>query len=60
MEGLIGERTLIRNIDDLSEIKLHQRVRKEISECKLDDELFGHCQSLPVALAPVGLTGKAQ
>lgn len=55
--GAYAERTLARNVSDLADISLRQRVLKDVSTADLSTELFGVRQSLPVALAPVGLTG---
>lgn len=55
--GAYAERTLQRNVADLSEIALRQRVLRDMSELSLETELFGETLALPIALAPVGLTG---
>ncbi|MAF15540.1 MAG: alpha-hydroxy-acid oxidizing enzyme [Marinomonas sp.] len=55
--GSYGEHTLRRNTDDLSDIALRQRILKNMSDLNLESELFGEKLSLPIALAPVGLTG---
>ncbi|NIB42245.1 FMN-dependent L-lactate dehydrogenase LldD [Pseudomaricurvus alkylphenolicus] len=55
--GSYSEHTLDRNIRDLSEIALKQRVLKNMSDLSLDTEIFGEQFSLPIALSPVGLTG---
>ena len=55
--GANDERTLRRNSSDLSALDLVQRVLNDVSDIKLDCELFGTRMALPLALAPVGLTG---
>lgn len=55
--GAYAEHTLRRNVADLSNIELRQRVLKNMSELDLSTELFGEKMSMPVGLAPVGLTG---
>lgn len=55
--GSYAERTLRRNVEDLADIGLRQRVLKDMSSLSLETELFGEKLSMPVALAPVGLTG---
>ncbi|MDC9596508.1 FMN-dependent L-lactate dehydrogenase LldD [Xenorhabdus anantnagensis] len=55
--GAYAEHTLKRNTADLSNIELRQRVLKDMSELSLETSLFGEKMSMPVALAPVGLTG---
>lgn len=55
--GAYAERTLQRNVSDLADIALRQRVLKDVSAADLSTTLFGVKQALPVALAPVGLTG---
>jgi len=55
--GAYAERTLGRNVSDLADLSLRQRVLKDVSQVDTSTTLFGHYQALPVALAPVGLTG---
>jgi L-lactate dehydrogenase (cytochrome) len=55
--GAYAEHTLRRNVADLSDIELRQRVLKNMSELDLSTELFGEKMSMPVGLAPVGLAG---
>ena len=55
--GSYAEATLRRNVDDLSRLALRQRVLRDVSQLDLSTELFGQKQSLPVALAPIGLAG---
>lgn len=55
--GAYDEHTLGRNVADLRDLALRQRVLKEVGEVDLSARLFGEAMSLPVALAPVGLTG---
>lgn len=55
--GAYAERTMGRNIDDLADIALRQRVLKDVSVVDPSTTLFGVRQALPVALAPVGLSG---
>ncbi|MCV2217264.1 FMN-dependent L-lactate dehydrogenase LldD [Thauera sp. Sel9] len=55
--GAYAEKTLRRNVDDLAEVALRQRVLKDMSQLDTSIELFGEKLSIPVALAPVGLTG---
>ncbi len=55
--GAYAEHTLKRNVADLSEIALRQRILRNMSDLSLETELFGERLALPVALAPVGLTG---
>lgn len=55
--GAYAERTLERNVSDLADIALRQRVLKDMSKLDLGIELFGEKLSMPVALSPVGLTG---
>ncbi|AMF92050.1 FMN-dependent L-lactate dehydrogenase LldD [Vibrio fluvialis] len=55
--GSYSEHTLRRNTDDLSDIALRQRVLNDMSQLDLSTELFGESLSMPIALAPVGLTG---
>lgn len=55
--GSYAETTLGRNITDLRDVALRQRVLRDVSNIDLSATLFGQKQSLPVALAPVGLAG---
>jgi L-lactate dehydrogenase (cytochrome) len=55
--GSYAETTLRRNAADLAQISLRQRVLTDVSSIRLEAELFGRRQALPVALAPVGLAG---
>ncbi|MBJ9986087.1 FMN-dependent L-lactate dehydrogenase LldD [Acinetobacter sp. S40] len=55
--GAYAEYTLKRNVEDLSEIALRQRVLNDMSSLSLETKLFDETLSLPVALSPVGLTG---
>ncbi|HAR60213.1 MAG TPA: L-lactate dehydrogenase [Alcanivorax sp.] len=55
--GAYDEHTLARNVADLRALALRQRVLKEVGEVDLSARWFGEDVSLPVALAPVGLTG---
>lgn len=55
--GANAEYTLKRNVEDLSQIALRQRVLNDMSSLSLETQLFNETLSMPVALAPVGLTG---
>lgn len=55
--GSYAEHTLAKNVSDLEEIALKQRVLKDMSQVDLSTELFGEKLRLPLALAPVGITG---
>ncbi|WP_291363690.1 FMN-dependent L-lactate dehydrogenase LldD [Acetobacter sp. UBA5411] len=55
--GSYTEHTMGRNISDLSDLALRQRILRNVSNLSTQTELFGHRLSLPAALAPVGLTG---
>ncbi|HEX7856296.1 MAG TPA: FMN-dependent L-lactate dehydrogenase LldD [Sphingobium sp.] len=55
--GSYAEVTLRRNVADLEEIALRQRVLSDVSSLDLTTTLFGRSQRLPVALAPIGLAG---
>ncbi|MDY3330925.1 MAG: FMN-dependent L-lactate dehydrogenase LldD, partial [Pelistega sp.] len=55
--GAYDEATLRNNVDDLSKIALRQRILKNMSDLTTSTELFGEKLSMPLALAPVGLTG---
>ncbi|GEA51955.1 L-lactate dehydrogenase [Vibrio inusitatus NBRC 102082] len=55
--GSYDERTLRNNTQDLGDIALRQRILNNMSELNLETELFGEKLAMPIALAPVGLTG---
>lgn len=55
--GSYAEHTLRRNVEDLSDIALRQRVLNDMSELDLSIDLFDETLPMPVALSPVGLTG---
>jgi len=55
--GSWTESTYRANERDFADIMLRQRVAVDISERSLKTEMIGQAVSMPVALAPVGLTG---
>jgi L-lactate dehydrogenase (cytochrome) len=55
--GANSEQTLQRNVTDLAEIALKQRVLSGVGEVDLKTTLLGAEQSLPVVLGPVGIAG---
>ncbi len=55
--GAWSESTYRANADDLAAIKLRQRVAVDISDRSTRSEMLGQQVAMPVALAPVGLTG---
>jgi len=55
--GSYAEHTLKRNVADLSDIALRQRILKNMEALSLETKLFDETLSMPVALSPVGLTG---
>ncbi|EMB9224781.1 FMN-dependent L-lactate dehydrogenase LldD [Vibrio alginolyticus] len=55
--GSYDERTLKRNTDDLGDVALRQRVLRDMTDLSLETELLGEKLAMPIALAPVGLTG---
>ena len=55
--GSYDELTLARNRDDLRALTLRQRVMVDVSKLSLATTVFGQHWSMPMALAPTGLTG---
>lgn len=55
--GAYAEHTLKRNVSDLSEIELKQLVLRDMSNISTETKLWDDTLSMPVVLAPVGLTG---
>jgi L-lactate dehydrogenase (cytochrome) len=55
--GSYAEVTARRNIADLEDVALRQRVLRDVSTADLSTELFGQRLAMPVVLGPVGLSG---
>lgn len=55
--GAYAEHTLGRNMSDLSDVALRQRVLRDVADIDTGTTLFGRSVAMPVVLAPVGLTG---
>jgi L-lactate dehydrogenase (cytochrome) len=55
--GAGAEQTLAANVADLADVRLRQRVLKDVSGLSLETEWFGRRSALPVVLGPVGLSG---
>jgi L-lactate dehydrogenase (cytochrome) len=55
--GSYAETTLSRNVSDLEQVALRQRVLCDVSSLDLTTTLFGQRVKLPVALGPIGLGG---
>lgn len=55
--GSFAEITMARNVTELENISLRQRVLRDVSTLDLSTELFGQKLAMPVALAPVGFAG---
>lgn len=55
--GSWEESTLRSNVDDFSKIKLKQKVAIDVSNRNTMVNIFGQKYTMPVALAPAGLTG---
>jgi L-lactate dehydrogenase (cytochrome) len=55
--GSWSESTYRENETDFAKIKLRQRVAVDITNRSVESEILGQSVSMPVALAPVGLTG---
>ncbi|MGH8039059.1 MAG: FMN-dependent L-lactate dehydrogenase LldD [Stenotrophomonas sp.] len=55
--GAYAEHTLRRNVADLADIALRQRILRNVADLSLEAELLGERMAMPVALGPVGLTG---
>jgi L-lactate dehydrogenase (cytochrome) len=55
--GANRETTLARNLRDLQEVALEQRVLRDVSSIDLGTTLFGNRQSLPLVLGPIGISG---
>ena len=55
--GSYEESTMHRNVSDLSDIALRQRVLRDVSRIDLSTSLFGRELAMPVVLGPVGISG---
>ena len=55
--GSWSETTYRENVTDFQKIKLRQRVAVDMSNRTLATEMVGQKVSMPVAIAPTGLTG---
>ena len=55
--GAFAEHTLRRNVSDLADVALRQRILRNMSDLTIGTELWGEKLDLPLVLAPVGLTG---
>ncbi|MBY8827310.1 FMN-dependent L-lactate dehydrogenase LldD [Hephaestia mangrovi] len=55
--GAQSEQTMNRNISDLAEITVRQRVLQDVAEIDLSARWFGDRVPLPVALGPIGIGG---
>jgi len=55
--GSYDEVTLRRNVSDLQEVALRQRVMMDVAEVDTSTTLFGQSCRMPLALAPIGLGG---
>jgi L-lactate dehydrogenase (cytochrome) len=55
--GSYAESTLQRNVADLQQVTLRQRVLRDMSQLDLTTTLFGRACSLPIVLGPIGLAG---
>ncbi len=58
IDGSAGpETTANRNVSDMEAVVLRQRVMRNVNATDLGIDLFGQRWSMPLALAPVGLSG---
>jgi len=55
--GSYTEQTFRDNSSDFNQLRLRQRVAKDISQRSTAGKIIGETATMPVALAPVGLTG---
>jgi len=55
--GAGGEHTMRRNVADLADIALRQRVLQDVASIDLSADWFGRRMPLPVALGPIGIGG---
>lgn len=55
--GSYTEQTFRENIADFSQLRLRQKVAVDMSGRSTESQMIGEKVAMPVALAPVGLTG---
>ena len=55
--GSYSEETLRANISDMSKLKFRQRILVDIANRSLETKILGEKASMPLILAPIGLTG---
>jgi L-lactate dehydrogenase (cytochrome) len=55
--GSYAETTLAKNVSDLADIALDQRVLVDVSDIDTATSLFGQAMTMPVALGPIGIAG---
>ncbi len=55
--GANAEETMRRNVSDLADVALRQRVLKAVDTIDLATSLFGMDLAMPIALGPVGIGG---
>ena len=55
--GSFAEVTLRRNVEDLKQVALRQRVMQDVSDVALSTDLFGQKIAMPVGLGPLGMAG---
>jgi len=55
--GSYAETTLARNVSDLADIALDQRVLVDVSAIDTTTSLFGQTMTMPVSLGPIGIAG---
>ncbi len=55
--GSYAEVTLRRNVSDLENVELRQRVLQAVDTVDLTTTLFGQPMAMPLALGPIGLGG---
>ncbi|MBF6949238.1 alpha-hydroxy acid oxidase, partial [Acinetobacter baumannii] len=55
--GSYTEQTFRDNTTDFAQLKLRQKVAVDMSDRRLSRQMAGQAVTMPVALAPVGMTG---
>lgn len=55
--GALGEHTMRRNVADLQDVAIRQRVLQDVASIDLTTRWFDQTVPLPVALGPVGIGG---
>lgn len=55
--GSLQEETLARNVADLKDVMLRQRIMRDVSTIDTSTSFFGQSARMPLTIAPIGMAG---